>query len=801
MFGGLKKLVLALLVALFLVPALAFASFERSLSLGSEGPDVSTLQTFLKDKGFYAFPEITGYFGEVTKDALAKYQASVGIEAVGEVGPKTLALLNGATPVSSSTLSSLITALQQLLRNAGFYEVELSGALDPATLAAAQSISSGTASTDAPKRSGGKRSSSDDEVVPDIVAPALSAIASSTSQTSATVTWTSDETADSQVEYGTSASYGATTTLDASLVTSHAVPLSGLTASTLYHFRVLSHDAAGNLATSSDQTFMTTAIPDTTAPTISAIVSAPTSELVTITWTTDEPASSRVDYGATSAYGTASSSVSFGTSHSIRITGLAAATTYHFRIQSADAASNATTSSDLTFTTFAAPLSLPLANGSKVLGLGHSFIQRGAFSGQGTAKGEVRLARGVLEQISTLDGRFNIDIFSDTANPGFTSTNSMSGAHQGIGGDHLLAIGSSPGTINRTPYVLARTPAIVYLDIGTNDINSGVGGVYGTDTSAASVIAALDEQIRLLSQGGAWVAIQTISWRFDYAVDDARLATITQVNDWIKAQSGRAGVRVVDTTSIDGTASANQALFSSDGIHPLPLLAAARAGILLPILQSMVTSGDSRNLDPLSANKFPLAGFPGTAGTFGTNGRITGQMATGMKATMLTGTSTAVASKEVITAGNEWQVLTVTPVSDGTAVHEIRLTGSDVSTTTLGAIDGDWFEAYLPFQIDSWDGWKTSESTGGGPLQFLNELYSVSALVYEGSDKAGWSGHTGVLAAKLYIKPGLGINRIRYSSRPIIINFLSTATGTGTIKIGSPILREISDPRTAWNLP
>jgi hypothetical protein len=43
------------------------------------------------------------------------------------------------------------------------------------------------------------------------------------------------------------------------MVTSHSVSLSGLAASATYHYRVRSKDAAGNLASSGDQTFTTTA--------------------------------------------------------------------------------------------------------------------------------------------------------------------------------------------------------------------------------------------------------------------------------------------------------------------------------------------------------------------------------------------------------------------------------------------------------------------------------------------------------------------------------------------------------------
>ncbi len=50
------------------------------------------------------------------------------------------------------------------------------------------------------------------------------------------------------------------------MVTSHSAALAGLTASTTYHYRVKSKDAAGNQATSGDFTLTTTAGQDTTPP-------------------------------------------------------------------------------------------------------------------------------------------------------------------------------------------------------------------------------------------------------------------------------------------------------------------------------------------------------------------------------------------------------------------------------------------------------------------------------------------------------------------------------------------------------
>jgi peptidoglycan hydrolase-like protein with peptidoglycan-binding domain len=70
------------------------ASFTRSLTIGSTGADVVSLQMFLESKGFLTIPTgvSRGYFGGLTQSALARYQASVGIApAAGYFGPITRA--------------------------------------------------------------------------------------------------------------------------------------------------------------------------------------------------------------------------------------------------------------------------------------------------------------------------------------------------------------------------------------------------------------------------------------------------------------------------------------------------------------------------------------------------------------------------------------------------------------------------------------------------------------------------------------------------------------------------------------
>src|SRR5579871_1098993 len=94
------------------------------------------------------------------------------------------------------------------------------------------------------------------------VALALSGVhASGITSTSATISWGTNENATSEVEYGLSVSYGASTPLYG-LELNHDVDLTGLSPATTYHYRVKSVDPQGNVATSGDATFTTLANPD-----------------------------------------------------------------------------------------------------------------------------------------------------------------------------------------------------------------------------------------------------------------------------------------------------------------------------------------------------------------------------------------------------------------------------------------------------------------------------------------------------------------------------------------------------------
>ncbi|MDI6808847.1 MAG: MBL fold metallo-hydrolase [Candidatus Eisenbacteria bacterium] len=102
----------------------------------------------------------------------------------------------------------------------------------------------------------------------DVTPPVISDVsAGSIGVDYSTVTWTTDEPATSQVEYGVTTSYGQQSLYNGTLLTNHAVSLSDLSPGTLYHYRVKSQDALANLAVSGDYTFTTgSAPPDTYEP-------------------------------------------------------------------------------------------------------------------------------------------------------------------------------------------------------------------------------------------------------------------------------------------------------------------------------------------------------------------------------------------------------------------------------------------------------------------------------------------------------------------------------------------------------
>lgn len=258
-----------------------------------------------------------------------------------EIGTNATASGTGANQITNpSAVGTYFITLAGTFGDSGSIPLPINGA-DAIGVSAVVSENGG---------GGGGGGSVSTPVVTDSTPPIISSLTvTSITATSALVQWTTNEPASSIVDYGETTAYSLGPTSDFSLVTNHSVSVSGLSESTLYHLRVRSSDGAANQVTSEDLTFSTL---DVSAPVISQIlVSDITESSATITWQTNEPASSVVEFGSTTSYGQIESSDVLVLSHSIDLSGLSADSLVHFRVRSTDGSAHEAVSSDATFRT------------------------------------------------------------------------------------------------------------------------------------------------------------------------------------------------------------------------------------------------------------------------------------------------------------------------------------------------------------------------------------------------------------------------------------------------------------------
>lgn len=457
----------------------------------------------------------------------------------------------------------------------------------------------------------------------------------------------------------------------------------------------------------------------------------------------------------------------------------------------------------------------PLPAGARIAFLGHSFVGRGGFctlSGGNPQYIASSNLRGDFAWLRLWDARFNLDMWANAAKPdlGSVTDGYLDGAYQGLSGCHLIDNGGLSGTIARTSRLLSLNPDIVVVDVGVNDINSSI-------SDSATLIARMETQIALLLDAGKRVVWITPTDRGVGASGglwpggDGRRTWLRDAIDWLKSQDGRGGgrFRVCDISNLgfnaDGAGGFNAALFGADQIHPNPRGGRMKAGALLPVLQAMVQPGATYDPDPAAGNLWPAYSLKGTAGTR-SGASITGTVATGYIVAANTGTTGVACSKETIDANYDRQVLTFTPVNDGTAnrIHVNHVRAADINLATAGVAAGQWLEAFVHVELNAWAGWLgfnfVFEVYNGGTFiaqhsgGLNNPDAAIDSLPLESGGFAGWIPLTR-FQAPTYGSPTI----IRLSTRPIQFQTDKTAAGTGIAKISRPILRKVTSPITAWS--
>ena len=115
---------------------------------------------------------------------------------------------------------------------------------------------------------------------------------------------------------------------------------------------MVSANSAGTSASSSNNTFATTAATGT-PPTITNVTATNiTTTSATITWATNQAATGQVNYGTTASYGLSSAlSTTLATSHSVTLTNLLPGTTYNYEVVSTNSTNQSAVSTNYTFAT------------------------------------------------------------------------------------------------------------------------------------------------------------------------------------------------------------------------------------------------------------------------------------------------------------------------------------------------------------------------------------------------------------------------------------------------------------------
>lgn len=112
------------MVFIFVMMAPTAFAAGSLLKLGSRGSEVTALQERLLKLGYMDYPSATGYFGEVTKIAVIRFQSNNGLGADGVVGPATNAKLFSSTAktllLNIGSRGEAVSTLQARLRDLGY---------------------------------------------------------------------------------------------------------------------------------------------------------------------------------------------------------------------------------------------------------------------------------------------------------------------------------------------------------------------------------------------------------------------------------------------------------------------------------------------------------------------------------------------------------------------------------------------------------------------------------------------------------------------------------------------------------
>ena len=196
---------------------------------------------------------------------------------------------------------------------------------------------------------------------PDTTAPIISDIRVRTGHTRALVAWETNEKSSAKIYYSTTspATTGSPSVIGYNYFSkNHYALIQGLSSSTTYYFLIEVKDKFGNTTLSPQSSFTTKSsavLPDTLAPIISSINTSVSSSSISVSWNTNEAATSKVYYSTSTPLNTSTANFvqtgSLTMSHNLVLENLLASTTYYLLIEATDSSINTATSSQFSTTT------------------------------------------------------------------------------------------------------------------------------------------------------------------------------------------------------------------------------------------------------------------------------------------------------------------------------------------------------------------------------------------------------------------------------------------------------------------
>jgi hypothetical protein len=193
----------------------------------------------------------------------------------------------------------------------------------------------------------------------DTVPPVISGVSVvNITSSSAVVSFSTNEEAYVQVEYGKSALLGSWTGLTTVSSKNHAVTLTNLTAGTTHSYRMIAKDLTGNQILSEILTFRTKddGTDDSTNPNapikfLQITLSNVGNTSVTVNWTTDKSTSGFIEYGPGYTYSFNGFDASSTANHMVQLNNLTPSTLYRYKLTAIDVSNNRVTSGVLMFKT------------------------------------------------------------------------------------------------------------------------------------------------------------------------------------------------------------------------------------------------------------------------------------------------------------------------------------------------------------------------------------------------------------------------------------------------------------------